>query len=303
MRRPANQWMLLLLTPLLWGATFPASKLALRRLPPLTFMAWTRGTGLLAILAMLALLGRARDGPRAPPREVILPGLFLGALIFAGYVLQTEGLARTTSTNAGFITGLYVVFTPVLASLLFRHRVPAAAWASVVVSVVGFALLSVRNLHAAHLRPGDLLVLAGDVAWAGHILAVSRFSPRFDPWLLSVAQMGATTALHVLAASATGPRLDVAWSASVWPLLMVTGVLGTGVAFTIQLVAQRTLTATRAAVLLAAEAVFAAAFSAAWLGERLLAHQWVGALLVLAAMAYSELAARRAAPVPLEPAP
>src|SRR5947207_4752980 len=118
-RRGVDPGVLLLLTPLMWGATFPAGKLALRRLPPLTFMAWTRWLGFLAILAMVPLLRRGGDGPKRPAHQAIGPGVLLGALIFLAYVLQTEGLARTTATNAGFITCLYVVFTPILVALVF----------------------------------------------------------------------------------------------------------------------------------------------------------------------------------------
>src|SRR2546428_9337527 len=174
----------------MWGATFPGTKIALRQLPVVRFMAWSRLLGLAAILVLLPLLRRATPEPRRRGREVFLPGLILGALMFVGYVLQTEGLARTTATNAGFITGLYVVFTPILAALVFGHRIPAAAWFAVVVSLAGLCLLSLRDLGAFHLHAGDLLVLAGAVAWAGHIAAVGHFSPRFPAWTLSLAQMG-----------------------------------------------------------------------------------------------------------------
>ena len=294
--------MLLLLTPLLWGATFPAAKLALDHLPPFAFMAWTRGLGFLAILAMIPLLRGTPDEPSPPFRSVVGPGLLLGALIFVAYLLQTEGLARTTATNAGFITGLYVVFTPILAAAMFRQHVPGAAWIAVAVSVVGLGLLSVRDLGAIHLYLGDLLVLAGAVAWAGHIVGVGHFSPRFPSWMLSIAQMGATAAFQMAAVAWVGLRVEEATSLSVWPLLILTGVFGSGVAYTLQIMAQQTVTPVRAVVLLAGESLFAALFSAIWIGERLSLHQWVGAIVVLGAMAFSELAARRPAEELLDPA-
>lgn len=302
MRRRIDAGLLLLLTPVLWGATFPGAKIALRRLPVLPFMAWTRTLGFLAILAMLPLLRRAGAEPRRPFRTVLVPGLVLGSLIFAGYVLQTEGLARTTATNAGFITGLYVVFTPILVGALFRQRIQRSAWTAVAVSVVGLALLSIQSLAEIRLHAGDLLVLAGAVAWAGHITGVAYYSPRFPPWMLSLAQMGATALLHLVASAWVGLRPAQALDSDVWPLLILTGVLGSGVAFTFQVMAQQTVTAARAVVLLAGEAIFAALFAALWIGERLAPHQWGGALLVVAAMAYSELAARRPATAHLEPA-
>ncbi|HEX2089149.1 MAG TPA: DMT family transporter [Actinomycetota bacterium] len=303
MRRHIDPGLLLLPTPILWGITFPAGKLALDHLPPLVFMAWTRGLGFLSILLMVPLLkGREKDHSPASLRDVIAAGLLLGALIFVAYILQTEGLKRTTATNAGFITGLYVVFTPILAALLFGLRVPRAAWLAVAISVFGLALLSIRELDDIRVYGGDLLVLAGAVVWAGHVVGVSRLSPKFSAWSLSLSQMGVTALLQILATSTVGIRTGVALSSSVFPLLFLTGVLGSGVAYTLQIIGQRTLTATRAVVLLAGEALFAAVFSAIWIGERLSAHQWVGALLVLAAMTYSEVSARRPPEERVEPA-
>ena len=303
MRRRIDPGLLLLPTPILWGITFPAGKLALDHLPPLAFMAWTRALGFVSILLMVPLLrGRARDRSPTSPKAVIGAGLLLGALIFVAYILQTEGLKRTTATNAGFITGLYVVFTPILAAMLFRQTVPRAAWLSVGISVFGLALLSIRELSDIRVYGGDLLVLAGAVMWAGHVVGVSRLSPKFSAWSLSLSQMGATALFQIVATAPIGIRPGVALSWSVFPLLFLTGVLGSGVAYTLQIIGQQTLTATRAVVLLAGEALFAALFAAIWIDERLAAHQWIGAIVVLAAMTYSEIAARRPPEERVEPA-
>jgi drug/metabolite transporter (DMT)-like permease len=292
-RRRVDPGLLLLLTPVLWGATFPATKIAIRTLPVPAFMAWSRALGFLAILALLPLLRRAESEGRGSLRAAAWPSLVLGVLMFVGYVLQTEGQARTTATNAGFITGLYVVFAPILGAALFGQPLTRAIWVAVLLSVAGLTLLSVRELDQTRLHTGDLLVLAGAVGWAAHITAVGHFSPRFPTWMLAIGQMGVAAALHVSLAAGTGLGVAEAASASVWPLLVLTGVLGSGVAFTIQILAQRTITAARAVVLLAGEALVAAAFAAVWIGERLAVHQWLGAALVLGAMAYSELSARR----------
>jgi drug/metabolite transporter (DMT)-like permease len=301
-KRRVDPGVLLLITPLLWGVTFPGAKLALDHLPPFAFMAWTRGLGFLSILVLIPLLRGASDEPTPRLRTVIGPGLLLGALIFVAYLLQTEGLARTTATNAGFITGLYVVFTPILAAAAFRQHVPRAAWVAVAVSVVGLALLSVRDLGAIRVYLGDVLVLAGAVAWAGHIVGVGHFSPRFPAWLLSLAQMGATATLQLVAVVGVGLHAREAVSLPVWPLLILTGVLGSGVAYTLQVMAQQSVSPVRAVVMLAGESLFAALFAAIWIGERLSLHQWGGAILVLGAMAFSELAARRPAVQRVDPA-
>lgn len=294
MRRRVDPGLLLLVTPILWGATFPATKIAIRTLPVPAFMAWSRTLGFLAILALLPLLRRSEGASvGTSSRSAIVPAVILGALMFVGYVLQTEGQDRTTATNAAFITGLYVVFAPILAAVLFRRRLHSSTWVAVVASLAGLTLLSVRDLGQIRLHPGDLLVVAGAVGWAGHITAVSHFAPRYPTWALSLGQMGVAAGLHLLLSATTGLRLGDALSGSIWPLLILTGVLGSGIAFTIQVLGQRAVTAGRAVVLLAGEALFAAAFAAVWISERLTAHQWAGGTLVLAAMVYSEVAARR----------
>lgn len=281
---------MLLLTPVLWGATFPAAKLGLDAIGVLPFMAWTRVLGFLTILVAIPFLSR-RQVTTAAVRRVLWPGLLLGALIFVAYLLQTEGLARTTATNAGFITGLYVVFTPLLTVAFLRRRVGASLWVAVAISVVGVTLLSLATLGDVRFRFGDLLVLAATLVWAAQVVAIERLAPRHPALLLSLAQMGAAALFHLVAATPGGLRAEGA--VGIWPLLLITGILGSGVAYTLQVVAQRSITATRAVVILAGESVAAAAISFVWLGERLLAHQWVGAAFVLAAMVVSELGARR----------
>jgi drug/metabolite transporter (DMT)-like permease len=297
-RRRVDPGWLLLLTPVLWGATFPAAQLGIEEIGVLPFMAWTRLLGFATILLAVPLAARG-ELRAASLRRVAGPGLLLGSMIFVAYVLQTYGLARTTATNAGFITGLYVVFVPVLSLLLFRKPPGRAAWVAVAVSVAGMVLLSVAGLGDLRPRSGDLLVLASAVAWAGHVVAVGRYAGRHSAVLLSLAQMGAAAALHLVAA------IPVGWNPggalSIWHLLVVTGVLGSGVAYTLQVLAQETITATRAVVILAGESVSAAAFAYVWVGDRLRPHQWVGALLVLLAMVVSELGARRAAVTRLDP--
>ena len=279
---------------MLWGATFPAAKLGIDRIGVHPFMAWTRLIGFVTILIALPLLAR-REDIRGSLRRVLAPGLLLGSFIFVAYILQTEGLARTTATNAGFITGLYVVFVPILGLALFRQPVGLGIWVAVGLSVVGLVLLSVPELDDLRLRFGDLLVLLSAIAWAAHVVTLGRFVGRHPSGTLSLSQMGWAALLHVIAALLLGTGLRAQEAVTeTWHLLIVTGVLGSGVAYTLQVIAQTEISPSRAVVILAGESVAAAAFSALWLGERLQAHQWLGAMLVLGAMIVSELRARRA---------
>jgi len=254
-------------------------------------MAWTRVLGFATILAALPLLSSRSTALRGL-RRLVGPGILLGALLFVGYALQTLGLDLTTATNAGFITGLYVVITPVLGRLLFGQSTERWVWVAVIVSVLGLALLSTDELDAFEPHTGDLLVLGSAVAWAGHVVALGRIAPRHPAELVSLAQMAAASVMHVAAGAVVGLDPRGAWDASL--LLVITGVLGTGVAYTIQIVGQRRLTPARAAVILSGESLVSALLSMLWIGERLALHQWVGAALILSAMAVSEVGARRA---------
>jgi drug/metabolite transporter (DMT)-like permease len=278
--RARTAGLLLLITPLIWGATFPAAKVALDHVSPWTFVAWSRGLGLVAAAASLAVW----RPPRAAWRVGLVPaGLLLGGLLTLGYVLQTVGLRHTTATNTGFITVLYVVFAPLGAALLARRMPAAVTVLCVGLSVTGLALLS---LHGTTFATGDLLVLAGAVAFAGHILAVDRLLGRFDPLALAVAQITGSALLGALAAIPAGAHAGEV--ASLWAIFLLTGVLGSGVAFSIQVIGQASVSPARASVLLAAEALVSAVAAAIWLDERLTTRGWLGVLLMLAAIAVSE---------------
>jgi drug/metabolite transporter (DMT)-like permease len=273
--------LLLLLTPVIWGATFPAAKVALRHVSPWTFVAWSRVLGLVAIAAVL-LIWR-------PPREawthgLVPAGALLGALMTAGYVLQTIGINHTTATNAGFITVLYVVLAPAGAALIGRHTPDRIDVLCLALALGGLALLSIRG---GSLRAGDLIVLASAAAFACHIVAVDVLVDRFPAGPLALAQMAASAILTAAIAVPAGTQAGEV--ASIWWIFVLTGVLGSGIAFSVQVMAQVSLSPVRASILLGSEALVAALVSALWLDERLSARAWAGALAVLAAIAISEL--------------
>ncbi|HEY0389155.1 MAG TPA: DMT family transporter [Gaiellales bacterium] len=282
--------LMLLTTPVIWGLTFPAAKLALKHTNAWTFTAWSRVLGLLALIAVLAVVRPPRDAWRW---GLVPAGALLGFLMFAAFALQSVGLRSTTATNAGFITVLYVVFAPLGAALVARRRPPRVAAVCLPMALAGLALLS---LHGLDLHRGDALVLACSIAIAGHIVAVSLFVARYSAIGLAAAQLAATTVIHTAFALPHG--LDAGQVAGDWRLYLITGVLGSGAAFSIQVLAQQQLTPLRTSVLLAGEALFSALASAVWLGERLDAREWCGVALMLGAIAVSEAQAWRGAPEP-----
>ena len=277
--------LLLLLTPVIWGATFPAAKVALRDVSPWTFVAWSRGLGLLAIVVVLTIWRPPRV---AWTRGLVPAGALLGGLMTAGYLLQTVGINHTSSTNAAFITVLYVVLAPAGASLIGRHSPDRVDVACLALALVGLGLLSIRG---GSLRAGDLLVLAGAAAFAGHIVAVDVLVDRYAAAPLALAQMAASAVLTAAIAVPAGPQAGEV--ASLWWIFILTGVLGSGIAFSVQVMAQQWMSPVRASILLASEALVAALVAAIWLDERLSARAWLGAAVVLTAIAISELHPRR----------
>lgn len=275
---------------MIWGATFPAAKVALRHVSPWTFVAWSRVLGLVAIAAVLLVWRPPRE---AWTRGLVPAGALLGGLMTAGYVLQTVGINHTTATNAGFITILYVVLAPAGAALIGRHTPDRLDVLCLVLALLGLGLLSING---GSLRAGDLVVLAGAAAFAAHIVAVDVLVDRHAAAPLALAQMAASAVLTAAVALPAGPQVGEV--ASLWWIFVLTGVLGSGIAFSVQVMAQQSLSPVRASILLATEALVAALVSALWLDERLSARAWAGAIVVLVAIAISELHPRRRATPP-----
>jgi drug/metabolite transporter (DMT)-like permease len=268
----------LLAVTAIWGVTFVQVKDAVALYPLLAFLA-VRFAIATATLAPFALRRLGLLGLRGAAS-----GGLLGVLLAGGYALQTEGLARTTVSSTGFITGLYVVLTPLVALLAFRERIAPRAWAGVVLAVCGLGLLS--GIHRGRLL-GDGLVLASALVQACQIVSVSRFAPRYDPLALTFVELVVSFAGFALVAGALG---DVAtprgWT--VWGALLVTGVFASAFAYLVQSWVQQRTTATRAALIFTLEAPFAGLFGYLLAGDRLTAAAWAGCAVILAGILLAE---------------
>jgi drug/metabolite transporter (DMT)-like permease len=215
-------------------------------------------------------------------------GALLGLLLAAGYALQTAGLERTSVSNAGFVTGLYVVFTPLLALALFRLRIGAAAWIGVAVATGGLALLS--GLGEGGSADGDLLVLGGSAAYSLQIVLLERFARRYDAIAFTQVEMTAAFAGFAVVALALGQvELPRGWT--VWGALLVTGVFASALAFLVQTWAQGRTSATRTALAFAMEPAFTAVFGFALAGDRLGVLAWLGCGLIMLGILLAEPAA------------
>lgn len=285
--------LLLVMVTAFWGATFPvvknATDLNAGGVPTYWFLAARFS---LAAVLLAAIFWRKLA---AAPLRTWAAGALVGTFLFAGYALQTFGLALTSSAKAGFITGLCVVLVPVLAVVWLKRRPQPNAWFGVATATVGLALLSLN----ADLIPtyGDFLVFLCAIGFALHITAVSRYAGPHDPTALAIIQIGVAAvlswALHLAETGTVTPGVaEVGWltgPANVITAWLICGVLATAVAFWLQNVLQPYTTPTHTALIFAAEPVWGAVFSYLLLGEALSLRGYVGAGLILAGMLLAEL--------------
>lgn len=274
----------------IWGSTFVVVKDAIDRMPVMAFLTWRFAIATLVMLALrphtLARLGP--DGRRA--------GAVLGVALGFGYVAQTVGLQTTPASVSGFITGMFVVFTPLIAGALLRRAVGGTAWFAVALATAGLALISLRGWS---IGGGELLTVGCALAFACHIVGLGEWSSSYEAFGLAVVQLATTTALCAVAALPAG-GLAPPPDARVWGAIAVTAVAATALAFVVQTWAQAHLAPTRAAVVMTMEPVFAGMFGVLLGGESLPARTLAGAGLVVVAMLLTELGPRRGAEADVE---
>jgi drug/metabolite transporter (DMT)-like permease len=266
----------------LWGSTFVVVKHAVERMPVMDFLAWRFAIAALAVAAVRprAILSLDRRGQRA--------GVLLGLALGSGYVAQTFGLQHTPASISGFITGLFVVFTPLCAGVLLRKRIDAMTWLAVALATIGLALISLRGLSVGG---GEAITLLCALAFGLHIVGLGEWSSSYDAAGLAIVQLTTVAVLSIVIAapSSLAPPPD----GGVWGAILLTAIAATALAFFIQTWAQAKLPPARAAVVLTMEPVFAGIFGVAVGGDSLTARIVAGAVLVLVAMYVVELGPRR----------
>ncbi len=269
-----------------WGAAFVLMKDAIAREPFMDFLA-TRMTLAVAVMA-LAQPKRVFS----TSKDTLKYGTILGILLAGGYITQTVGLEITTAAITGFITGLYVVLTPILGWLILKKKTSNKVWVGVALATVGLALISLKG-QSLSLGTGELWVVLCALLFAAHILGLGRWSPNRDPYSLTVIQ------LTVVAIACWALALEDGYQAptdpQVWIAVIFTAVLSTAVAFFIQTWAQGHMEASRVAIILTAEVVFAAIFSVAVGQEQLALKTIIGGALLIAAMLLVEWPTRKSA--------
>jgi drug/metabolite transporter (DMT)-like permease len=272
----------LLGTTAAWGSTFFMIKDLLERVPTLDFLA-VRFT--IAGLVMLAVAHRAVLGLE---RRTVRRALVVGAIYGVAQILQTAGLAHTAASVSGFITGMYVVCTPLLAALLLRTRITAMTWGAVALATAGLAVLTLNGVSVGY---GEALTFVAAMLYALHIVSLGAWSTARDALGMSVVQLLVIAVICLVATAPDGlvlPATGRDWAAVVY-MALVAGALG----LLAQTWAQSQLSPTRTAIIMSMEPVFAALFAVLLGGEEVELRMVLGGAMVLAAMLLVELSPGR----------
>ena len=275
MRRSRSPLLALVAVTAIWGYTFVPVQKSVGAYPLFAFLA------VRFAISTLALVPFAWSPLRALPRGGWVAGVVAGSFLGLAYGLQTAGLELTTVTSTGFITGLYVVFTPLLALAAFRTPVPASVWVGVTLALAGLLLLGGA--------PGGSW-LGNAVAQSFQIVAMERFAPRYDARALTFLQMAVAGVGFTVIAVAAG-QLDAPPDAETWYALVVTGVFAGALGYLVGTWVQSRTTAARAALVFTLEAPFAALFGVLLLSEHLGWAGWTGCAVMLAGIVLAEPAA------------
>ena len=281
--------LLLLLAAFIWGTTFVAQRMGMSHIGPMTYNALRFALGALTLVPVILLFPRNERGQASDRRRgvrfLLYGGGLVGLALFGGASMQQMGLVYTTAGKAGFITSLYVVLVPVLGRLL-GQRIGLSVWTGAILSVAGLYLLSVTGSFT--IGRGDLLVLIGAFFWAVHVHLIGYLAKRANPLGIACLQFLACSVLSLVAA-VLFEEIAIA------PILQATvpifygGVLSAGVAFTLQVICQRTSPPAHAAIVMSLETVFAALAGYVVLHERLGPRDLAGCALMLAGLMVVQL--------------
>ena len=274
--------LLLIALTAIWGSTFFLIRDVVRQVSPADFLA-VRFT--IAAVATLAVFWRPM---LALDKREVRVGAGLGVVYGAAQILQTVGLAHTSAARSGFITGTYVVLTPILTAVLLRERVPRSTWAAVLLATAGLATLSLNGFGFGF---GETVTLLAAVFYALHIVGLGRYSSPAGAAGLCAVQMVAIAVVSLVAAAPGG--IDLPPGPGAWLSVLYMALIAGAVSIWAQTWSQSHLPATRAAIVMTLEPVFAAGFAVALGGESMTLRMFLGGAMVLAAMYTVELIGRR----------
>lgn len=273
-------WLLVLATAI-WGSTFVVVQDGINQMPMMMYMGWRF---VIATAVMVAI----RPSSLRMSRDTFRKGLFIGIALAAGYWTQTYGLFFTSATVSGFITGMFVVLTPVAAWLVYRMEIPLVGWIGVALAFVGLATISLKGWSFGL---GEIWTLIGAVCFSFQIMWLSRWATPETSYSIALVQI-ATTAVVFFGGGLVIDGFQLPEGSAVWSSILFLAVFASSLAFIIQTWSQSQMTPTRAAVILSFEPVFAGVFGVVLAGDALTPRILFGGLLILAAVYLVELGPR-----------
>jgi drug/metabolite transporter (DMT)-like permease len=280
--------LMLLFAAAIWGFGFVAQRLGMNFLEPFAFNAMRFLLGSLSLLPLLWILTRKTSAVTLQESDKSLllnGGISCGLVLFVAATLQQYGLFYTTAAKAGFITGLYLILVPII-GILLQHKTGLSIWLGAALALVGLYFLSITDDFI--MSRGDTLIFIGALFWAFHILVIDHFSSRIDPIQLSAVQFLVCGALSfVVSLLLETPTLENILAC--WKPILFAGVVSVGVAYTLQVIAQKNAKPSHAAIIMSLEAVFAAIGGVWLLDETLSSRAWFGCALMLAGMLLSQV--------------
>lgn len=287
----------LLTTSIIWGGAFVAQKVAMDLLEPFTFNAVRYLLGGLLLIPVIILFQRMNNikekkdnsvrQKKHQRKSLVFGGMLCGAILFLAGNFQQFGLVTSDAGKTGFITTLYIVVVPVFGFLVFRKRVGLLVWLGVILAVVGLYFLSMKA-GAFAMERGDFLVFVSAFFWAAHILAVDQLASRVDAVKLSCLQFiwaGIFSSVFMFIME-TPNIMEII---SCWFPILFTSVFVVGVAFTFQIIGQKTTDPTVSSLILSLEAVFGVFAGMVFLGERMSGREFLGCLLMFTAIIFTQL--------------
>lgn len=285
--------LMLLVASLIWGSAFVAQRLGSGLITPLTFVAARSLVGGIFLIPFTYILGKGERGAKQKTNkgknsgQLILGGIVCGGFMALGSVLQQFGVTYTTAGKAGFITALYIIIVPVM-SLFFKKRASWLVWVGIAVATVGMYLLCVKE--SLTIEKGDFFVLLCAFAFSAHILSIGYFAPRVNSVKLACVQLFAAFVVCSIPAMIF-EKPSFTGILSCWAPILYAGVLSSGVAYTLQVVAQKRTEPAIASLIMCLESVFAALFGWILLKEGFSAKEMIGCMLVFTAVVLTQLPA------------
>jgi drug/metabolite transporter (DMT)-like permease len=286
--------LLLLLTAAIWGFAFVAQRVGSQYVGAFTFNGIRFALGAISLIPLIIFFDKKKKNQSSADKEnkielttkkTIISGIVVGIVLYIGATLQQVGLIYTTAGNASFITGLYMVFVPIM-GIFLKQKIGKNSWIGVGLAVIGLYLLSINEDFS--MGYGDFLEVIGAIFWAIHILTIDNFAKKIDPLKLSCIQFATCSVLSLITALIFEQVTMSGLSKALIPILYG-GLLSVGVAYTLQVVAQKNAKPSHAAIILSMESVFGAIGGALLLNEVMSSRGYVGCALILGGILISQI--------------